>query len=49
MGVIVVIEMRKAGLAMRPIMRGVEEETEGAPGLAPALYTGVHRELVNGQ
>jgi hypothetical protein len=46
MGVIVVVEMRKAGLALRPILRGVEEEVEGTPGLAPALYTGVHRESI---
>lgn len=46
MGVIVVIEMRKAGLVLRPILRDVEEEAEGAPGLAPALYTGVHRESI---
>jgi hypothetical protein len=46
MGVIVVIEMRKAGLVLRPILRDVEEEMEGAPGLAPALYTGVRRESI---
>jgi hypothetical protein len=49
MGVIVVIEMRKSGLALRPILRGVEEEVEGAPGLAPAMYTGVHRDSVGAE
>jgi hypothetical protein len=46
MGLTMVVEMRKAGLVMRPILRDVEEEMEGASGLAPALYTGVNREMV---
>lgn len=48
MGVIVVMEMTKGGLVMRPILRGVEEEVEGSPGLAPALYSSVSRDGVEG-
>ena len=44
MGVLVVVEMTKGGLAVRPILRNVEEQAESAPGLAPALYVGVQRE-----
>jgi hypothetical protein len=46
MGVLVVVEMTKGGLAVRPLLRNVEEQVDAAPGLAPALYTGVQREMV---
>ncbi|MEO5930020.1 MAG: methyltransferase domain-containing protein [Candidatus Kapaibacterium sp.] len=46
MGVMVIVEMTRGGLAVRPLLRTVEEQAEGTPGLAPALYTGVQRELV---
>jgi hypothetical protein len=35
----------KRGVAVRPLLQRVEEDVEQAPGLAPALYTSVQREL----
>jgi hypothetical protein len=46
MGVMVVVEMTREGLAVRPLRREVEEGVEGAPGLAPALYTSVQRDPI---
>lgn len=47
MGVLVVVEMTRDGFAVRPLRRELEEAVEGAPGLAPALYTGVQRDAIN--
>jgi|GEM_PF-2166860 len=46
MGVLIVVEMAREGLAQRPLRREPEEEMEGSPGLAPALYTSVQREAM---
>lgn len=45
-GMLIMVEMTKEGLALRPIRRELEEEVEGSPGFAPALYTGVQREAM---
>ncbi len=41
MGIMIVAEMRREQLVTRPLLRSAEEAAEAAPGLAPALYTGV--------
>lgn len=45
-GMMIMVEMTKEGLALRPLRRELEEEVEGSPGLAPALYTSVQREAM---
>ncbi|MBS1912429.1 MAG: methyltransferase domain-containing protein [Bacteroidetes bacterium] len=46
MGLVIVMELTNDGYAVRPVVRKAESAMEGAPGLAPALYTGVHRKKV---
>ncbi len=46
MGMVLVVAMERRGLAMRPALRLPEESAESAPGLAPALYSGVRYDHV---
>ena len=45
MGDAMEIVLIKRGVAVRPMMGRVEENAEQSPGLAPALYTSVQREI----
>ncbi|HVZ38318.1 MAG TPA: methyltransferase domain-containing protein [Candidatus Kapabacteria bacterium] len=46
MGLVILMELTNDGYAVRPVVRKAENAMEGAQGLAPALYTGVHRKKV---
>jgi hypothetical protein len=43
MGDEVNVTLIKRGVAMRPLMKKIEEDAKESPGLAPAMYSGVNR------